>query len=191
MIKIDKMKKNCLNLVIVISILISGCVSQRTSTIVGCEYNKSKNQTDYFVIPYGNVSIPGEWIRKNYNSQSRQQFFKNSESVTIAISFSGYDKYEFNKDRSKKGYDFVTAFYEWDSKFFVDSYGLKRRLIVSDSINNYVLYQIFGSINEGKFDSYFLIGEKNGFVKNFSIMITDNWTEEQKINFLKSLYIKD
>ena len=109
-----------------------------------------KNQTDYFVIPYGNVSIPGEWKKLKYNSQSRQQFFTNNDSIEIVISFSGYDKYEFNENGSKKGYDFVTAFYEWDSKYFVDSYGLNRRLVISDSINNYVLYQIYGSNKRSK-----------------------------------------
>jgi len=42
-----------------------------------------------------------------------------------------------------------------------------------------------------RFDLYFLIGEKNGNLNNFSVMTTDKWTEEKKITFLRNLYIKD
>ena len=172
-------------------LILTGCASQRVSTIVGCDYDESKNQTDYFVLPYGSVSIPGKWEKSNYNSISGQQFFANTDSIKIAIAFNRFDKYEFNADGSKKGYDFVKAFYEWDSRFFVDSYGLKRRIIENDSINNYILYQIYGLANGATFDTYFLVGEKNSNVNSLSIMTTDKWTEYTKIEFLKGLYIKD
>jgi hypothetical protein len=185
------MKKIFLNLCVISFIILAGCVSQRVTTVVGCTYNESKNQTDYFVIPFGSVSIPGKWDKSNYNSMSGQQFFKNNDSISIAIAFTGYDKYEFNRDGKKKGFDFVSAYYEWDSKYFVDSYGLNRKVVISDSVNNFILYQLYGTIKGAKFDTYFLIGEKNGFVKNFSISITNKWAEEAKVQFLKGLYIKE
>jgi hypothetical protein len=165
--------------------------SQRVSTIVGCDYDESKNQTDYFIVPYGSVSIPGKWEKSNYNNVSGQQFFINKDSIRIAIAFNRFDKYEFNADGSKKGFEFVKAFYDWDSQFFVDSYGLQRRVLETDSINNFILYQIHGLTNGANFDTYFLVGEKNGNVNNLSIMTTDKWTEDKKVEFLKGLYIKN
>ncbi|MCK9447536.1 MAG: hypothetical protein M0Q41_01020 [Bacteroidales bacterium] len=185
------MTRTLINLTLLTTLILTGCVSQRVSTIVGCDYDKSKNQTNYFVLPFGSVSIPGKWEKANYNYVSGQQFFINNDSIRIAIAFNRFDKYEFNAGDLKKGYDFVNAFYEWDSKFFVDSYGLQRNSIENDSINNYILNQIYGFINDAKVDTYFLVGEKNGIVNNFSIMTTDKWAENKKVDFLKGLYIKD
>jgi hypothetical protein len=185
------MTRTLSNLIFIIVLILTGCASQRVSTIVGCDYDESKNQTDYFVLPFGSVSIPGKWEKTNYNNVSGQQFFTNSDSISIAIAFNRFDKYEFNAVGAKRGNDFAKAFYEWDSKFFVDSYGLQRNIIENDSINNYILYQIYGLKNGAKFDTYFLVGEKSGNVHNLSIMITDKWTKDQKITFLKGLYIKE
>lgn len=178
-------------LVFVMVLFLAGCANQRMSTIVGFNYDESKNQTDYFELPFGSVSIPGKWDKSNYNSVSGQQFFTNKDSISIAIAFNRFDKYEFNAGGEIKGYDFLEAFYEWDSKYFVDSFGLQRRVLENDSIRNYFLYQIYGFSRGVKVDTYFLIGENNGNVYSFSIMTNDKWSEERKIDFLKKLYLKE
>jgi len=154
---------------------------------VGGEYNASKNVTDYFVIPYGSVSIPGEWTKTNYNSVSKQQFFQNRDSIIIAIAFNRFDKYEFNMNGEHQGFDFVKAYYEWDSKYFVDSHGLQRQEIERDSLNGFITYRIYGQIEKGKFDTFWLVSEKNGNITNISISDTDKWTEIEKLTFMKSL----
>ena len=169
----------CPNLVKFVSILtmlwvITNCATQRTSMLVGGEYNETKNETDYFVVPYGSVKLPGKWEKTSYNSVSRQQFFRNNDSTTIAISFGPIDKYEFNADGSKKGYEFVEAYYEWDSDYFVN-HGLKRQVLEEDRSKKYMIYRIYG---QSEIDTYFLVGEKKGNVNNFSIMNPNNWTEE-------------
>jgi len=61
---------------ILIITFLTSCVTQREcTTIVGCNYDKNKDKTDYIILPYGTVSIPGKWEKTNYNSVSRQQFF--------------------------------------------------------------------------------------------------------------------
>ena len=172
-------------------VFMTNCATQQISTIVGGEYNVKKNETDYFVVPYGSVTIPEKWEKTNYNSISRQQFFRNQDSIIIAIAFGRFNKYEFNKDGSKTGYNFVKAYYEWDSKYFVESHGLKRQPIESDSTKNFMVYRIFGQVENGELDTYFLIGEKGGNISNFSISKTDKWTESEKIVFLKNLYVKN
>lgn len=168
-------------------LLFTNCASTRTSTIVGAEYNASKNVTDYFVLPYGSVSIPGEWIKTNYNSINRQQFFSNKDSITLAIAIGYYDKYEFNTDGRFKGFDFVNAYYEWDSKYFVESLGLQRQAIERDSLTGYITYRIFGQIEKVKINTYWLVYENNGNITNISIFDTDKWTELEKLTFMKSL----
>jgi hypothetical protein len=177
---------------IVISTLASCAIPKNTTTLVGGEYNPTKNITNYFVFPYGSVSIPGKWNKTHYNSVSRQQFFTNQDSsVKIAIAFERYNNYEFNKDGAHTGYNFLKAYYEWDSKYFIDVYGLKRQPIETDSINNYLIYRLYGQTKKEKeeFDSYFLIGEKNGNISNLLVCYSDKWTEAEKIQFLKNLFL--
>ena len=162
--------------------LLAGCFSQRTTSIVGGDYDAAKDATNYFVMPYGEVSLPGKWEKCGYNKESSQQFFKNKDSVIVAVSFTRYDKYEFNKDGVLKGNDFVKAFYEWDSKYF-ESNGFSRQILETDLTKQSIIYRIYGE----KVNTYFLIKEKNGYVSNYSINYTDKWSESEKIQFLKSL----
>ena len=176
-------------LFLVTTIFLTCCTTQRTTTLVGCDYDKNKNQTNYFVFPYGSVSIFGEWIQTSYNQSAKQQFFQNSDSITISVSFGPCNKYEFNKDNSKKGFEFVTAHYEWDSEYFVSNYRLNEEKIESNEKDNFIIWRTFGENNNTYWDTYFLFGEKKGFVSTFAIMKTDKWTKEEKVAFLKGMYL--
>lgn len=165
--------------------LLTNCASHNVSTIVGGEYNASKDVTEYFVLPFGEVSLPGKWEKGGYNKVSRQQFFINQDSISVAIAFGRIDYYEFNQDGALKGFDFVNSFYEWESKFY-ESNGFESQLIEKDSEKHYVIFRIFGK----SADTFLLFGERNGNVYNLSVNITDKWTEEEKIQFLKGLFLK-
>ena len=177
-------KVHGLLLLLIVAILSScGSAKRSTSTIVGGDYDAAKDITSYFVFPYGQVNLPGKWEKGTYNSSSRQQFFHNQDSVIVAVSFGPCDRYEFNKDGALKGYEFVEAYYKWDSEYFISN-GLESRFIESDNTKNCLLYRVFGK----GFDTYFLLGEKNGMANKYSIQATDKWTESEKIQFLKSLF---
>jgi hypothetical protein len=94
-------------------------------------------------------------------------------------------------DGRYKGFDFVKAFYEWDSKYFVDSHGLQRQELKTDGIKGFIMYRIFGQIEKSEFDTYILIGEKNGNITNVSISDTDKLTENEKRTFLENLFISE
>ena len=166
----------------------ANCMAQRT-TLVSCDYDKKRDQTNYVVFPYGSVSIPGKWERTSYNSASKQQYLKNEDGISIAISFGPCNKFEFNADNSKKGFDFVKAYYEWDSEYFVNTFGLQQDSIEKNEISNYIIWRVYGDYNDSHFDTYFLFGEKKGFANTYSIMDNDKWTVEQKLEFLKELYL--
>jgi hypothetical protein len=170
-------------------LLATPAFAQRTSTLTGCTYDEKKDSTTYFVLPYGSAILPGKWEKEHYNKVSSQQFFTGKDSVNIAIAFVAYDKYEFNPKGKQKGFNFVKAYYEWDSRYMVDAYGLNRKVLERDSIHNFMIYRIYGTIKTSTFDTYFLVGEKKGNASNFSITITDKWTESKKIDFLKNLFL--
>ena len=176
-------------LLIIIAILFSNCATQRTTTLVSCEYDKNKNQTDYMVFPYGSIAISGEWTRTTYNQSSKQQFFQNSDSIIISVTFGPCNKYEFNADNSKKGFDFVKAYYEWDSEYFVSNYHLNQEMVESNEANNYIIWRAFGENNNTYWDTYFLFGEKNCHVSSFAIMKTEKWSKKEKIAFLRKTYL--
>ena len=82
----------------------------------------------------------------------------------------------------------MKAFYEWDSQYFV-SLGLQQELFEENEISNYIVWRFYGDYNNSQFDTYLLFGEKNGCANNFAVMGTNNWSKEQKIEFLKGIYL--
>lgn len=169
---------------------LSGCISvspNAVSTIVSSEYDQKNDVTEYSVFPYGSVSLPGKWEKSVYNKTSRQQFFENQDSVLVAIAFGRFDNIEFNTDGTKKGYEFVKAYYNWESKYFEETFGLQTIVIEENQKENYLLYRFFGSYDGTNIDTYYLLRETNGNVSNFSVNGTNKWTEKEKISFLKSL----
>ena len=166
--------------------ILASCGSPRyTSTLVGGEYNEDKDVTEHFVFPFGQVSLPGKWEKGNYVSNSHQQFFHNQDSVIIAIGFTNSNGFEFNPKGALKGYDFVKAFYEWDSEYF-SSLGYNTTIIESNQSKSYIIWRVYGE----DVDTYFLFGEQNGHVSNFSVNPTDKWTTDEKVQFLKSIYLE-
>ena len=167
--------------------ILTGCGTPKyITTLVGGEYNEDKDVTEYFVLPFGQVSLPGKWDKGNYVSSSRQQYFHNQDSVIITIAFTNTRSgYEFNPEGSLKGYEFLKAYYEWESEYF-SSLGFESKIIESDQNEPYIIWRLYGE----KVDTYFLFGERNGNVSNFSISATDKWTADEKVWFLKSIYLE-
>jgi hypothetical protein len=182
------MKTNNLILVLSLFFLASCSAQKRVSTIVGGEYNKRKDVTEYFVFPFGSTSIPGKWIKEEYNRVSKQQFFKNDENVSIAVAFAPIGNFEFNTNKSKKEYEFVKAYYDWEADYFTQTHKMKTELIEKDEKLKYIIWRVFDDSDNKRFDTYFLLGEKNGNANNFSISITDKWTRDKKIEILKVMF---
>jgi hypothetical protein len=178
-----------------IIVILTNCTVQQQAvstrqTIVSLKYNEEQDKTDYLIFPFGQVSIPGKWIKTSYNTISKQQFFTNQDSILLAISLGPCNKYEFNYDGSKKGYEFLKAYYDWEKDFFVKTIGLEEKLIEVDTTNHIIIFGVKGTYQSQIVDNVFLFGENNCKVSNFSILGPCNWTEEQKVEFLKKLYLQ-
>ena len=167
-------------------VAIVGCASHRISVIEGCEYNAEKNATEYIVLPFGQVALPGKWEKLRYSDVSGQQFFIGQDATEIAVAFNREEYYEFNKDGKFRGLDFLNAFYEWESGYFKTK-GYESQLIELNTSHQYIIYRIYGE----KVNSYFLIGVNgNGNVSNFLVDHAEKWTEDEKIRFLKNIFLQ-
>ncbi|MCD4819612.1 MAG: hypothetical protein K8S23_13065 [Candidatus Cloacimonetes bacterium] len=141
-------------LLLIIVFIVASCATNKTCTIVGYDYDDKTDKTDYFVVPYGTVSIPGKWNKSNYNSSSRQQFFNNTDSVTISLSLDSCNEFEFNANKTITGFEFVKSYYEWDSQFFIENFGLINKLLEQDPEKNYIIWRLQGKFNDENIDKY-------------------------------------
>ncbi len=158
--------------------------SQTFSTVTSVHYNRKADTTEYNVLPLGVIYLPGEWKKEKYNPVSGQQWFVNKDTVLISIALTPCHKFEFSK-KSLKDFDFVKTYYEWDSKYLAERHHLNRSVLVSDSIHQYIIWRLSGDHD----DDYFLFGNKNCRIHNYSLP-SHGWTEEHKIKFLQDLYLK-
>lgn len=113
---------------IIITLFLSSCGSTRhTSILIGDSYDETTDKSTMIFVPNGNVEIPGKWTRTTYNQVSRQQFFVNSDSASIAIAKNSKGKYPFYVE-TKSDFELVTDFYKWDSEYWAEQ-GLKGKKI--------------------------------------------------------------
>jgi hypothetical protein len=78
--------------------------------------------------------------------------------------------------------------YDWDSKYLIEKLNLESIIIEENKIENYIIYRLFKIKQNINFDTFFLIGEKNGICYNLSISKTSKLTEKEKVDFLKKLF---
>ncbi|MCP4581301.1 MAG: hypothetical protein GY839_06760 [candidate division Zixibacteria bacterium] len=152
------------------------------SLLIADSYSAKKDLTTLTVLPYGNIDIPGQWMKTNYVASSGQHFFKNVDSTIIAVG-----KFPQTKApsylKSYTDYENAYAFYKWDTDFFSNEQDFQISEIRMDEINCYILF----NMNNEKFNSTFIFGLKNGFIYNLSVQ-TGNWPVEKKHSFLINLF---
>ena len=148
------------------------CKSTSTSVITGENYDSKKDETTLILVPYGNITIPNKWNKKSYNEISKQHFFTNSDSTTLAIAKNPKQKYPFyqNEDSDK---EFVINFVKWEADYFKEK-GIIVTTLEDKSSQGYILFE--AKTGEDKYD-IFLIGSKNGFAYNF-LSSSNVWTKE-------------
>lgn len=167
-----------------IILIISSCgTTKQISTLHGDSYDETADKTTYILVPYGNVEIPGKWKRTTYNQVSRQQFFTNTDSATIAIAKNPKEKYPFYIE-TKADSVLVTDFYKWDSEYW-EKQGLKVTKLKESDSENFIIWQAIGN----DVNNVFLFGINNNLMINY--MVSAKWTNERKIDFLTKLYLEN
>ncbi|MBF8964493.1 hypothetical protein I0P70_14665 [Pontibacter sp. FD36] len=159
------------------------CKTAQTSMIIADSYDENKNQTTLSLIPNGNIVIPGKWTKTEYLQASRQHFFKNGDSTTVAVTKNPKQKYPFFKaEQTDK--EFVADFVKWDSEYWAKQ-GISTKTLADQSNNGYILWQAVSE--EKNVNTIFLFGSKDGFAYNFS-GTSKKWTVEEIQDFLVKLF---
>ncbi|GGP01172.1 hypothetical protein GCM10010992_00780 [Cloacibacterium rupense] len=151
--------------------------------LVADSYDEKKNQTTLTLLPYGNIVFPEKWAKTSYNQVSKQHFFTNNESTTIAVTKNPKDKYPFYKNNQTDN-EFVTDFVKWDAEYW-QKIGLKVTTVDNQADKGYILWQ--AKSDEKNVNTIFLFGCKNGFAYNFS-GTSEKWTETKIKDFLVRLF---
>lgn len=166
-----------------LTVVLASCKTTQSSMIIADTYDQKKDQTTLTILPYGNIVIPEKWTKKSYNQISRQHFFTNNDSTTIAVTKNPKNKYSFYKSNQTDS-EFVTDFVKWDAEFF-EKQGFKTTTLDNQSEIGFILWQVKNE--EKNVNTIILFGSKNGLAYNFSGS-SKNWTETQIKNFLVQLF---
>jgi hypothetical protein len=175
--------KNAISAVGFLIVTLMSCNTTQTSMIVTDNYDKNQNKTTLTLLPYGNIIFPNKWDKTNYNNISKQHFFTNNDSTTIAVAKSPREKYPFYKP-NQTDKEFVSEFVKWDGDY-CKSQGLTVKTINDKSDNGFIVWQVIGDNN--KINTIFIFGSKNKFAYNFS-GTSEKWTEDAIQEFLIKLY---
>ena len=164
------------------TVIFESCKTTATSMLIADSYDKKTDATTLMLFPFGNIIIPGKWTKTEFNSSSKQHFFRDEDSTTIAVSKNPQNKYPFyTKDMTDK--EFTVRYYEWESTYYSQK-GLKS-LILADSIDNgnFIVWKIEGdSVN-----TILLYAGKDKFAYGFSF-ITDKVADQRRVDFLTKLF---
>ncbi|MDR6300131.1 hypothetical protein [Mesonia maritima] len=166
-------------LIILLIGLIISCSTTKTSSIITENYNKEQDVTTLTLIPSGNILIPGQWTKTKFNELSKQHFFTNKESHSIAVAKNPQKTYPFYSENTSNE-KFVRSFFKWEKEYY-EKQGFK--INEKESGDNYVIW----TAKANNVNTIFLYGAKNNFAYNFSIL-TDDLSESKRVKFLKELF---
>ncbi len=172
-----------ITIILFFSIFIACSSTKSISTIVLDTYDAKTDLTTFEKSPLGSIKIPGKWTKTTYNELSKQYFFKNSDTILIAVAINLNSHYPFYS-KGMTDNSFINEFYEWDSKFLADQIKGTRVILKNDTINHSIIWHLYNNEN---INSYYLFGIEKG--KTFTIFITTaKWDESKKIKFLQTVY---
>lgn len=161
--------------------LLSACASSWTSVLVEDHYDVGMDRTVLVVVPYGNISLPGKWTKTSYNDVSRQHFFSNGDSTTVAVAKQPREKYPFYA-AGQSDPQFVTAFKDWEADYWRTN-GMLVSMIEDRSSDGLVVLNVSGD----RGNATILFGSKNNYAYNLSV-VTKRWDEPQVKKFLLDLF---
>jgi hypothetical protein len=187
MLRQTYMKSTIKILILSFLTIVTSCMGPKyVSTIVSDHYDKNKDQTTYTKFPYGSLSLPGQWTKTSLNQVSGQQNFESKDSLSTALLINQASSYPFYV-KGMTSNEFVKAFYEWDSKYFIDNIKANCSIIKQDTVNHFIIWQIIAHNDKYNVENQYLFGCENGLV--FTIFApTRKLTFEQKIDFMETVY---
>lgn len=104
-------------------------------------YDQDRDVTTLTLLPYGNINIPGEWTKTSYNGVSKQHFFVDKDSTSIAIAKNPQEKYPFfSEGLTEKA--FSRKFFEWEKQYYeTKGFEIKEKI----SGDEYIIWTATGN----------------------------------------------
>lgn len=173
--------------------LLYSCAPKMTSVISGSNYDKKKDATSYVVLPYGSASIPGEWLKGRYNKVSHQQYFlSKADSTTLTVAIGSAESFPFSAP-SVKDFEFVKAYYYWESGYQKNQLHQKIELYQSDSVNKFIMWRVHGDTANFVVSTIQLVGSKDcrckeGAFQSFTIT-GGKGSDLEKAALLRRIYL--
>ena len=137
--------------------------------------------------PYGSLSLPGQWKKTDFNQNSGQQNFKNKDSLSTALLINRASGYPFYTKAMTSNL-FVKAMYEWDANYLTARINGSSKIIKQDTVNHFIVWQITADNDKYQIDNLNLFGCENGIVFTVLAPTAKKLTNEQKINFVRTIY---
>ena len=137
--------------------------------------------------PYGSISLPGQWTKTFFNQNSGQQNFKNKDTLSTALLINRASGYPFYT-KAMTSNQFVKAMYEWDANYMTAQINGNSKIIMQDTANHFIVWQIIADNDKYQIDNLNLFGCENGIVFTVLAPTAKKLTNEQKINFVRTIY---
>lgn len=132
----------------------------------------------YFNDSKDSLIIPGDWSLSSENKLTNQKFFRNADSLLLAITKNPVQKYGFFVAGMNDA-TFTEAFYRWEASHY-QKIGYDVRTLQESAKQDYVLWSAKGK----DIDAILLYGAKKGFGYNISMLERQKLTEVQVTSFL-------
>jgi len=161
--------------------VIFGACSTKKKVLVVQKETVTTTKADFGI--EGVVSIPGDWTLSSENKLTNQKFFRNKDSLLIAITRNPMEKYSFYSVGMADTV-FTQSFYEWESKHF-ERQGLTVSIIEKHRNNEYIIWSVKGTEN---LDVTLLYGGKKNFGYALSLLEPRTFTLNQRKAFLIQLF---
>ncbi|WP_447641506.1 MULTISPECIES: hypothetical protein [Chitinophagaceae] len=163
-------------------------------------YDQQTQSTNYYLVSYGGMTIPGFWFKGMYDKESGVQYFVSADtSRTLAIALIKQKKLANGIDADKTPFQFVKNYplFQKDTTNAVSTFNTD--IIYSDSLNNYVIRKGILKHAAKSAEVLYLIGKKkkNGLSIALITPIKDSvpqrkiWNMDIKIDLIQNIYLNN
>jgi hypothetical protein len=163
----------------IIAVAILACKAPKPSVV---NSQKIKQNTSITFNDGIELSLPGDWQVSSENKLTNQKFFRNKDSVLLALSVNPMSKYSFYSIGMQDTV-FTSAFYMWESGHYTKS-GYDVKIIERQYNGQYIIF----SAKKDDINATLLYGGKKN--KGYSLIILDprKLTLNQQKSFLIQMY---
>lgn len=170
-----------------VSVQLVACQEPKVS--VSDSYDGAQDKTTLSINPFGEIVIPGRWTPTWFEESNNSQELVDSNETILNVTFIP-KKYSLFPSIGLNDREFVVSAYQLESDGCLKS-GYTSKIVAEDPNDNYIMWMLSEDSNK-----HYLIGAKSNNVYIFTIssgttLNKDSLSQDEKINFLKNLYLEN